>query len=283
MSFEFARQQPDKLPAADWKKELRQKLAQAQERKGRASVARSTEPIPAPLGTTLPPPKSPEIKRTAVDPQPISKAGYDIHKNLLDFQASIQKSPSEKNENPAAGAARKPSVQRDLPKSLNATRASSVAAHVPTNSRPRIDAGSLPQSWIAGKGILLTRTLSGLIDLLIVAGCTVLFLGISLRFGNIDIMAASFRPTLWGSVLFFQLFYSIYFLGLTHRTVGMMLTGLKVIDEQADDLLFYQLLLRCVFFLFSWALAMFGLMWALWDRRSRCLHDFLSRTAVIRC
>src|SRR2546428_9773944 len=194
LSFEFARQEPDRLPAVDWKKELRQKLAQAQERKGRVSGARSTEPNPAPLGTTSPTPKSPEIKRTAVDPQPISKASYDIHRNLLDFQASIQRSPSEKNENPAAGAARRPSVQRDLPKSLNATRASSAAAHVPTNSRARIEVGSLPQSWIAGKGILLSRTLSGLIDLLIVAGCTGFFLGISLRFGNIDIMAASFLP-----------------------------------------------------------------------------------------
>src|SRR2546422_11167890 len=129
LSFEFARQEPDRLPAMDWKKELRQKLAQAQERKGRASGARSTEPNPAPLGTTSPTPKSPEIKRTAVDPQPISKASYDMHRNLLDFQASIQRSPSEKNENPAAAAARRPSVQRDLPKSLNATRASSAAAH----------------------------------------------------------------------------------------------------------------------------------------------------------
>jgi uncharacterized RDD family membrane protein YckC len=286
LSFDFVRHDSNlPLLSSDWKRELKQKVAEVQGKKGRPrNVDAPAEPkaIPSPL--PVPPPRVPEIKRTAIDPQPIAGPGYDIHKNLRDFQASMQKGSAEKKENLQTAAAKRSAAQRELPRIAPTLRSSPATASARA-TEPRVRAGSEPESqnWVISKGILLTRTLSGLIDLLIVAGCSGVFLGLSMRFGNIDVLSQSFRPVVWGSIVFFHLFYSLYFLGLTHKTIGMMLTGLEVVDEQAGQLLFYQLFLRTIFFLFSWALAMLGLFWGLWDHRSRCMHDFLSRTLVVRC
>ncbi|MBI4455387.1 MAG: RDD family protein [Acidobacteria bacterium] len=272
--FEFAREQAKEPSLTDWRKELKRKLAEAQEKKGRPDKRSSQSNLQATLPSTL----RPEIKRTVVDPQPIAGAHYDIHKSLRDFEASMQSvAPKSRYASPARNLKTTP-IQTELPRT-SPVRPSAQAVAL---SKPFKDKSGSPE-WIVGKSILLTRTLSGLVDLLIVAGCSALFLGVSMSFGNIDVMSHSFRSAVWASLLFFQIFYSLYFLGTVRRTVGMMLTGLKVVNEQAEEVRFHQLVLRTLFFFISWALAMLGLLWGLWDRRSRCLHDFLSRTIVVRC
>ncbi|HEY2933840.1 MAG TPA: RDD family protein [Acidobacteriota bacterium] len=275
LSFDFAPDGSAVSSPEGWREELRKKLAHVQEKKGGSAVApaaRTLKPASAPQQPQ--PVKAPEIRRTFVDPQPIKKADYDIHRNLRDFQASIQKLPP--TQGPSKARVVPAPAQRELPR---ATPPEARPAPVAVRAEPLI---SEPE-WLIDKGILMTRTLSGLIDLCFVFVCFALFVLVSLRWGAVDVLARSFRPVLWGAAVFFQAFYSIYFLGLTHRTVGMMITGLRVADEQLGRPEFRQILLRTLFFFFSWGLALFGLLWGFWDRRSRCLHDFLSHTVVVRC
>jgi len=273
LSFEFAQDSTADVNAEDWRQDLKKKLAQVQEKKRRlAPAAVKPSKTTAPLQPSHAA-RAPEIRRTFVDPQPIKKTDYDIHQNLRDFQSTIQKLPPT---HPSKARSLPASAQRELPR-IAQSETSSLPVSV------RVERTLAEPEWIADKGILMTRTLSGLIDLCCVFICVTLFLLVSLRWGRIDVLAHSFRPILWGSAAFFQIFYSIYFLALTHRTPGMMITGLRVTDEQSGTPQFQQILLRTLFFFFSWGLALFGLLWGIWDKRSRCLHDFLSRTIVVRC
>ena len=271
--FEFAREQPAVSPASDWRQELKKKLAEVQEKKAHPERALLPGQQQASLPAAPPlPAKPPEIRRTPVDPQPVVRGAPDIHRNLREFHASIG-NPVHERRSGASLPSRQPPVRKEFSRGPTVpTRATAELVKEEPDS----------QSWIVEKSILLTRTLSGLIDLLIVAACSALFLGVSTRLGGIDVMSRAFRPAVWGSVLFFQISYSLYFLGMTQRTVGMMITRLKVVPEEGE-VRFRQMLLRSLLFFLSCLPVMLGLLWGLWDRRSRCLHDSLSHTIVIRC
>ncbi|MBI3939754.1 MAG: RDD family protein [Acidobacteria bacterium] len=220
----------------------------------------------------------PGIRRASVDPQPAAKPDYDIHKNLRDFQAAIRNAAPARSHGSPASPPKMTPVQKELPKGPPLRPSVPMAV---TPGPAAVEPERL--SWIAGKSILLTRTLSGLIDMLAVAGCSALFLGVSVGFGKIDVLSPTFRPALWGAVLFFQAFYSTYFLLLAGRTPGMMLTGLKVVNEQNGKARAREVILRSLLFFVSCAPLMLGLLWGIWDRRSRCMHDALSHTRVVRC
>ena len=130
--------------------------------------------------------------------------------------------------------------------------------------------------------ILLTRTLSGLVDLIIVilSGSATIFAvyileGISV-FDSVSI--AHYLVLL----LLTYFLYSVFFLSTGTQTIGMMLTYLCVTDAHAIRPKTSQILVRCIAFLLGFAAFGIGLLWSFFDRQARCMHDRLSRTKVVR-
>jgi len=130
--------------------------------------------------------------------------------------------------------------------------------------------------------ILLSRTLSGLVDLLVVAICTGAFIIAADMASGIDIFDR--RSLIVYSLLLFAIFlvYSTFFLGTANQTIGMMLTDLRLVDSWEKRPGMRQILARCFAYLVSLLLLGIGLLWGCFDRQSRCLHDRLSATRVIR-
>lgn len=133
-----------------------------------------------------------------------------------------------------------------------------------------------------GKLILLSRTLCGLVDLMIVLLCTgVLILSADFFSGIIALDVISY---LLFAVLFLitYFFYSLFFLAATNQTIGMMITELRVVGICDERPSFGQLMQRCWAFLASLLGLGFGLLWGLFDRESLCFHDRVSDTRVER-
>jgi uncharacterized RDD family membrane protein YckC len=140
---------------------------------------------------------------------------------------------------------------------------------------------SQPQEY-EGKLILLSRTLCGLVDLIIVMVCTgMLILAADFFSGIISLDAISY---LCFSVLFLMtyFFYSLFFLAATNQTIGMMITDLRVVGAYDERPSFRQLMRRCWAYLLSLFGLGFGLFWGLFDRESLCFHDRISDTRVER-
>lgn len=133
-----------------------------------------------------------------------------------------------------------------------------------------------------GKLIFLSRTLCGLVDLIIVLLCT----GISLIAADFfsGIIALDAVSYIYFSLLFLLtfFFYSLFFLTASNQTIGMMITNLRVVGVFHERPSFRQLLQRCTVFLISLLGLGFGLFWGLFDRESLCFHDRISDTQVVR-
>ncbi|HYK88739.1 MAG TPA: RDD family protein [Acidobacteriota bacterium] len=130
--------------------------------------------------------------------------------------------------------------------------------------------------------ILVSRTLSGLVDLLVVAICTGALIIATDVTSGIDIFDGKSLAVY--SLLLFAVFfvYSAFFLGTANQTIGMMLTDLKLINAEDRRPHMGQILWRCFGYLVSVFMLGAGLLWGCFDRQSRCLHDRLSDTRVVR-
>jgi len=132
------------------------------------------------------------------------------------------------------------------------------------------------------KYILLSRTLAGLVDLIIIVLCTTAFIIAADSFSGIvmldDISIIEY------TVLFLLIFflYSIFFLSASGQTIGMMITDLRIIGIANSRPSIGQLFTRCFGYLLSVILLGAGLFWSFFDRKNRCFHDRLSDTSVKR-
>jgi uncharacterized RDD family membrane protein YckC len=130
--------------------------------------------------------------------------------------------------------------------------------------------------------ILLTRTLSGLVDLILVilcAGLMVLAVDIIEGIDVLDTVSLVHYGLLF---LLMYFVYSIFFLAIAGQTVGMMITDVRMIGESSEHVPVSQILLRCFVFVIGTAAAGIGLLWGCFDREARCLHDRVSGTRVHR-
>jgi len=132
------------------------------------------------------------------------------------------------------------------------------------------------------KLILLTRTLAGLVDLIIVvvsAGLMVIAVDI---LEGIDVFDTTSK--VYYSLLFLTTYflYSLFFLGTANQTIGMMLTDLRLVSTSSGRLGVSQVLLRCSAFLLGLAVLGIGLLWGCFDSRAYCLHDRLSHSRVMK-
>jgi uncharacterized RDD family membrane protein YckC len=203
------------------------------------------------------------------------------------------------NPEPAADVVIRPAVPnsgttagRDIHHLFDTVRASQLAQtrqQVPIMEKilapilpPDDSAGDLRLEHRDDKLILLTRTLAGLVDLiLVVVSCGASIFAVDILEGItlIDSVSLMYYTMLLLATYFV---YSLFFLSTARQTVGMMLTDLRVVGTTVGPPTIAQLLLRCCVFLVGLAAAGVGLLWGCFDRQSRCLHDLASRTRVER-
>jgi uncharacterized RDD family membrane protein YckC len=135
------------------------------------------------------------------------------------------------------------------------------------------------QDWIT----LLSRVLSGLVDLIIIslsAGFLVLAADI---FSGVRILGLTSVLIYSLLLLLVYFLYTLFFLGITNQTIGMMMTNLRLAMDKSDARpQFVWIVIRSVAYLLSVVCLGAGLIWALFDRERRCFHDRLTNTRVVR-
>ncbi len=192
-------------------------------------------------------------------------------------EAETPHPPAEPEVRPAIAATPKQANIQDLIDSIM-TRKTAPPETEPQKSPPV----SVPERPGEGKLILLSRTLSGLVDLLIVILCTGAFILAADFISGIEVLddISLFHYGLLLLALF--LLYSIFMLGTANQTMGMMVTDLKVVRARGERPHVGQVVARTIAFLISLLALGLGLIWAVFDRKSLCLHDRISGTEVVR-
>jgi uncharacterized RDD family membrane protein YckC len=132
------------------------------------------------------------------------------------------------------------------------------------------------------KLILLSRTLAGLVDIIIVAVCASSFIFAVDVLDGIEVFDAVSMIYFVLLLLTMYFVYSFFFLGTTNQTIGMMLTDLRMVGASFERPRAIQILIRSITFLLGSAGLGIGLLWSCFDRQSRCLHDRISQTRVVR-
>jgi uncharacterized RDD family membrane protein YckC len=145
-----------------------------------------------------------------------------------------------------------------------------------------VGTASLPDLEGEDKLILLSRILSGLIDLLIVGICTGAFVVAADVLSGINLVDGVSILYYGALLMATHVVYSAFFLGTANQTIGMMMKDLRVVGINGDRPKIGQILGRCAAFLLSWLTLGIGLCWAALNRDAMCLHDKLSRTRVVR-
>jgi uncharacterized RDD family membrane protein YckC len=185
-----------------------------------------------------------------------------------------------------------PIKARPLPKTNNPQEVWRLIDGVVSKQRPRSEtpasagnsSSSTPDLPVQNEGklIFLSRTLSGLIDLIFI----VLWIGIIIISSDAisGIIVMDFVSLISYSALFLLTYfvYSIFFLASSNQTIGMMITDLRVVGPNRRRPLIGQIIYRCCGYLVSLFSFGIGLLWGLLDRDSLCFHDRLSHTQVIR-
>ena len=272
--------QKEELP--QWRKELSQRLQEIKQKKDAIAETRKQSGS----GSA----SLPVAPRRAAE-RPDSGAMRLVEKPRVRKTAQMPRKPPPRQkplqlvntEPPAAKTESKPTHKKEIEKLIDdavsrqpATMRIPVPAHEPLIAPPRQFRNS------EGKLIFLSRTLSGLIDLI----CVVLFVGIFViaadRFSGILVLDAVSLADFAALFLLTYFVYSVFFLAASGQTLGMMITDLQVIGITPARPSLMQFLKRCIWHLVSLLIFGIGLLWGLFDRNSLCLHDRLSGTRVIR-
>ncbi len=255
---------PKEKPPAQSQTPAEVKLEAAEPPRRRPSRPR---PVPA---VTLTPAESKPLPSQDVQPLPASTEPSP-------GEAGTPQPPAEPVVRPATAATPKQANIQDLIDSIMTRKATPPEAE--PQKAPPVNPPDRPGE---GKLILLSRTLSGLVDLLIVILCAGAFILAADFISGIEVLddVSLFHYGLLLLALF--LLYSIFMLGTANQTMGMMVTDLKVVRARGERPSIGQVVARTIAFLISTLALGLGLIWAVFDRKSLCLHDRISGTEVVR-
>lgn len=239
-------------------------------------------PAPAMIGTPLAAPASPEPPPTQEPAKSESTVLPVFNGSALDLTRRGTAVGSKVEKSVAPIVAEPPQV---LPpprpqQILLGSEAIELELEYPPVEAPEA-AEELPAAG-STRGILLSRTLAGLIDFIVVLFSAVPFFFTLVQlsgYDEVDDFALLVLMAIW---LCLYYLYSIFFLVCSGQTIGMMIADLQVVSNGGGLLSHTQALTRVLGFTFSLGLGGLGLGWGLVDTRSRCLHDLLSKTSVVR-
>lgn len=273
----------EELP--DWRKELARRLSSLKQKKETAQSTGGTQ-------SQSSNPESPAARNEAAG-RPLRKPTE--HAGTIQVRSHAPKTPPPREETQSLQplqrtiaslgpdvyatemAARNPEAM-DVRELIDGT----VSRHcVPSADDPPIFRRASPTAE-ENKLILLSRTLAGLIDLIIVILCTTVFIISVDYFSGIVILDTVSIVEYAGLFLLVFLLYSIFFLATSGQTIGMMITDLRIIGIRGSRPSIAQLFCRCFGYLLSLLAFGAGLLWGLFDRDTMCLHDRFSNTSVTR-
>jgi len=158
----------------------------------------------------------------------------------------------------------------------------SPSAEIPAALDEGSGAAAEPFADSEGKLILLSRTLSGLVDLICVVLCTGSFILAADFFSGIIVLDSISLADFCVLLLLTYFIYSLFFLAASSQTIGMMITDLRVVAVGKPRPSLKQWVARCFAYLGSLLGLGIGLAWSLFNRENVCLHDRLSGTRVVR-
>jgi uncharacterized RDD family membrane protein YckC len=209
-------------------------------------------------------------------------ASVDSPQRLRNFVPQVRKTHSEpKSRTPAPQQKLLTPIDPKDPKEVERLIDKAVRRKPVQSSEDRSSGLAIPVSY-EDKLILLSRTLSGLIDLMLITLCAGIFIIASDYFSGI-IALDSFSFAGYAALfLLIYLIYSIFFLAASTQTIGMMITDLRLVGNDGKRPFLYQIIGRCCVFLLSLFGLGIGLAWSLFNSESSCFHDLISRTRVIR-
>jgi uncharacterized RDD family membrane protein YckC len=251
------------------------------------------EPSPLPL-KALPPTPAPMPIPVTVSTDAMSQREDDRNdQKIKDMIDAAVKRPEprdsvEANPVPAPSQVSTEPLRPEAQRKLDFNQAQNVRperkpAPVPM---PQFEPGWTPSESGEDAGeerlLLLTRTLAGLVDLIIVAlcaSCMVFAVDIVEGIDTLDSVSKFHYVLLFLATYFL---YSFFFLGMATQTIGMMITDLRVVSGSVSRASVSQIVVRCLMFLLGSAACGLGLAWGFFDRQARCLHDRVSRTRVTR-
>ncbi|MBI4481477.1 MAG: RDD family protein [Acidobacteria bacterium] len=130
--------------------------------------------------------------------------------------------------------------------------------------------------------ILLSRTLAGLLDLVLVLMLAGLFTVLGSMFSTVDDHETALSALFFVLLALFYFIYSVFFLVATRQTIGMMLSGLEVLDNDGGKPSPSQAVLRTLGFFLAAGTMAAGLLWGIFEPEGRCWQDLISRTRVHR-
>ncbi len=174
-------------------------------------------------------------------------------------------------------------IQELIDRAVARQAAPSPAAGATPQTAPQTSLGPAPPpAFGPSRWLLLSRTLSGLVDLIITIFCAAAFIIVADAFAGVEILDG-FSLVHYGALLIATfLIYSVFFLFTANQTIGMMITDLRVVDEAEGRPPVARILLRCGWYLLALLAVGLGLLWGCVDRQAKCLHDRLSGTKVVR-
>jgi uncharacterized RDD family membrane protein YckC len=260
-----------------WRKELSQRLQEIKQRKEAAEAQR----------------KQTESK---TPPSSASRSGNAMPSSILPpklFEKPLrQKAPSKiptliPRQKVLQPLAEKPETKGADPKEVKELIDQMVSRQSASESNPVPFAegpGFMAERYAnyEGKLILLSRTLSGLVDLICIVFCTGAFIIAADLFSGIVILDAISILDFLLLFLLMYFVYSIFFLATSNQTIGMMITDLRIVSANEGRPSLRQIFSRCCGHLISLFGLGIGLLWSLFNRENLCFHDRLSGTHVVR-
>jgi uncharacterized RDD family membrane protein YckC len=274
-------EEPERDEVPEWRQQLSQRLHEIKQKREsatgagpeskanppavpQASAQESLSALQAKLAQKVPPrtPKPPPV------PPPRQKT-----------LEPVAPPPAPKTEPPAPAPADPQDIQKLIDNAVS--RQTVQASPPPVEYRPPVPEPELDE-YGEDKLILMSRTLSGLVDLIVVLICTGFFIFAADYFSGI-IAVDNHSLVLFFFVFLLNFFvYSFFFLSASNQTIGMMITELRVVGTNEDRPSVKQILRRCCGYLVSLFGLGIGLLIGLFDRRCRCFHDRISGTYVVR-
>jgi uncharacterized RDD family membrane protein YckC len=128
----------------------------------------------------------------------------------------------------------------------------------------------------------ISRTVAFLVDATIVTvfavGATIVFQLMGSVIGVIGSTITQAGMVFVGSVPTIFAGYNFVFWGLTGRTPGMALLGLRVVNTSGQRIRWMSSLVRAILL----TVFTIGAIWCLVDRRHQAIHDKVARTVVVR-
>jgi len=287
----------------EWKKELSRRLQEIkQKRQQTALQSRSNSAAPAvegvrpkletterPLPRQEPKPARPPRRSVPRVPKPSPPAARPTASDALPlFQAPGQTGTATDGTQQDLGSVIDSVIEKHLAEGKTPGAVARVEAPSPAPEErwPRIivahGAASEEELRREERMTLLSRTLSGLVDLVAIIGCAVAIIVSTDVVAGIAVMDTRSGVVYGALILAIYFLYTVYFLGTGTQTPGMMITGLRLIDEETGRPTLKQVVGRAAVYLVAMAPLGLGLLWGCFDARARCWQDRLSGTRVAR-